>query len=382
MPKRTPPKKRPIPSGWAYAFRHTALGLLERLVLFLRQYALFLSFLFFAGLMLWLAWFIPQSVKWHSAVLKYFDENYLFVVVLIISLVTPLFWIVLWKIPQWQVAVVPNIKDRVDLESKSRQTLAQIIGGAVVLVGLYFTAQTLELSRQGQLTDRFTKAIDQLSKDSLAERLGGIYALERIAEDSEKYHWAVMEVLTAFVRKPPQMRGNWLRDWQMLLTTPMALSKERTEKASQEEPRLRADVQAILTVLGQRNTRYERDDKKGLNLGQAQLQRADLTEAKLQNANLAEAQLQNAILLRAKLQKTDLTKAQLQNANLVEAELQGAILSQAQLQGADLGEATGLTKAQISGSCIDANTTLPKYILDSARPAPCPTPTVPAPDLR
>jgi hypothetical protein len=34
-------------------------------------------------------------------------------------------------------------------------------------------------------------------------RLGGIYALERIARDSESDHWAVMEVLTAFVREQP-----------------------------------------------------------------------------------------------------------------------------------------------------------------------------------
>jgi hypothetical protein len=37
------------------------------------------------------------------------------------------------------------MKDRIDLESKSRQTLAQILGGAALLVGLYFTSQTLRV---------------------------------------------------------------------------------------------------------------------------------------------------------------------------------------------------------------------------------------------
>ncbi len=40
---------------------------------------------------------------------------------------------------------------------------------------------------------------------NLEVRLGGIYALERIARDSPKDHWTIMEVLTAYVREnsPP-----------------------------------------------------------------------------------------------------------------------------------------------------------------------------------
>ena len=32
-------------------------------------------------------------------------------------------------------------------------------------------------------------------------RLGGIYALERISNESEKDYWPIMEILTAYVRK-------------------------------------------------------------------------------------------------------------------------------------------------------------------------------------
>src|SRR5262245_29383173 len=98
-----------------------------------------------------------------------------------ISLLILLLWLFLWKLPQWQVAAVPEVKDRIDLESKSRQTLVQILGGAALLGGLYFTAETLrvnqktlETTQQGQITERFTKAIDQLSRDNLSMRLGGI----------------------------------------------------------------------------------------------------------------------------------------------------------------------------------------------------------------
>ena len=60
---------------------------------------------------------------------------------------------------------------------------------------------TVEVSVEGQITERFTKAVEQLGSDNTAISLGGIYALERIAKDSEKDHWPVMEVLTAYVRE-------------------------------------------------------------------------------------------------------------------------------------------------------------------------------------
>jgi len=79
-----------------------------------------LALLFSVGLLLWLAWFIPRSVAWRSTLLRFVQENPVFVVALIFSLVVPLFWLLLWKLPQWQVAAVPEMKDRLDLESKSR----------------------------------------------------------------------------------------------------------------------------------------------------------------------------------------------------------------------------------------------------------------------
>jgi hypothetical protein len=61
-------------------------------------------------------------------------------------------------------------------------TTAQILGGTALLSGLYFTWRTLHVNREGQITERFTRAIDQLGDQRLEIRLGGIYALERIAK--------------------------------------------------------------------------------------------------------------------------------------------------------------------------------------------------------
>jgi len=51
------------------------------------------------------------------------------------------------------------------------------------------------------VADRYTKAIEQLGSDKFDVRIGGIYALERIARDSARDHPTVMDVLAAFIRE-------------------------------------------------------------------------------------------------------------------------------------------------------------------------------------
>jgi hypothetical protein len=124
--------------------------------------------------------------------------------------------VLIWKLPIWQVARSRALSDenRFDRENEARKTLAQILGGAFVLAGLYSSVETFDLSREGQITDRFTKAIEQLGtlddqdRKKLEVRLGGIYALERIARDSERDHDVIMEVLTSYVREhSPRIKG-------------------------------------------------------------------------------------------------------------------------------------------------------------------------------
>src|ERR1035441_3413443 len=75
--------------------------------------------------------------------------------------------------------------------------------GALVYTTRNFTLsrRTYQLTEQGQVTDRYTRAIEQLGSDKLDVRIGGIYALERIARDSARDHPTVMEVLAAFIRE-------------------------------------------------------------------------------------------------------------------------------------------------------------------------------------
>jgi len=67
--------------------------------------------------------------------------------------------------------------------------------------------RTVELTEQGQVTDRYTKAIEQPGSGKLDVCMGGIYAPERIAHDWPRDHPAVLEVLAAFIANTPY--GQW-----------------------------------------------------------------------------------------------------------------------------------------------------------------------------
>jgi hypothetical protein len=91
--------------------------------------------------------------------------------------------------------------DRLRLENDVRRALLQALGGLAVLAGVLLTWRQLLVSREGQVTERFTRAIDQLGSEKLDVRVGGIYALERIAHDSVRDRSPIEEILCAYIRE-------------------------------------------------------------------------------------------------------------------------------------------------------------------------------------
>jgi hypothetical protein len=237
----------------------------------------------------------------------------------------------LWKGPEWHVAAHRHglsVRDRIELVNQTRATWAQIVAGAAGFLVIYLTwrrltatERTVEISQEGQITERFTRAIEQLGSEKLEIRLGGIYALERIARDSEKDHWTIMEVLTAFVRENAPWRP------------------EEAAPQPAEPPPLRADIQAILTVIGRRTRTYRNGEVWPLDLRRTDLRNANLRLAHLEGAHFWEGHLEGADLMFAHLEGADLWKARLEGASLSQADLRGAYLWQAHLEGADLGKA-------------------------------------------
>ncbi|WP_336052311.1 pentapeptide repeat-containing protein [Streptomyces sp. CA2R101] len=228
-----------------------------------------------------------------------------------------------------------------------RTTLAALGAGAIAAIGLYYTHRTLqhtrdkdrvqaEIEREGQVTDRYVEAIKLLGSDSRTERLGGIYALERIMHDSAKDHVTIVSVLAAYARTYHVGADDRSTD-------------SAKESADPPSVLLPEDVRAALSVIARRPKRNLSDE--WVDLRSMDFRGADLREADLRAADLREARFEETSLRGAVLRMADLRGANLRFADLKGADLRGADLRGADLQVADL-ESADLREAKLSGAVL------------------------------
>jgi hypothetical protein len=218
----------------------------------------------------------------------------------------------LWFVPQLQGRYFSQgvpAEEIPALVNEYRRTWAQILGGAALLSGIYFTWRTLQVNREGQITDRFTRAIDQLGKvedgQKLFEiRVGGIYAFERIARESEEDYGPIMEILTAYVRQnaslPPEAGQERTED----ATDAQRVMEGSGGKSEAADPSPDPDIQAIMTILRRRKLYYRHEEPGALDLSKTNLYGANLSEANLSEAVLSGAVLSGATLTQEQLEKT------------------------------------------------------------------------------
>lgn len=296
-------------------------------------------------------------------------------------------------IPKLQVLRLKKVNmdetTRFELENQARLAVAKFITGIAILTGIFFTwrdlgntQEQLRMTESGQITERFTRAIEQFGSDNITIRLGGIYSLERIAKDSKYDYWNIMEILTTYARdKNPVVKQGSIfvfretvpKDLQALMTV---IGRRRW--FSQESPHRRIDLhETDLQRLKMQNANFlyvnlEKSNLGWVHLEYARLEGANLHGANLYGAHLDGSDLNDANFLVASLRMADLTDTQLQGANLTradlrDAKLQGANLTRAnlrdaKLQGVNLEKTKGLTRKQLETADIDEDTKLPGYL--------------------
>ncbi len=294
--------------------------------------------------------------------------------------------------PKWirrsYQSVTPPPRDWVQLSVASLPGLAAVIALIFTSLAIRATNAQLQIAEQGQITDRYNAAITNLGSASVDVRLGGIYALQRIMQDSRRDRSTVIAVLCAFVRDQAAARS----------LHPAAAP--RTLSVRNQPP---ADLQAALTVVANRNTAYDRPaidinfshadlagvDLSGAHLAGAHLRGVNLSGANLTAANLAHAdlsfadlvgtsfsdahlplaELYRADLARADLFGTDCTDADFQVANLSGADLYLANLTQAFFSGANLFHAD-FSRTNLSGATFSGAKNLPAGIHPTSPPRP------------
>lgn len=198
-------------------------------------------------------------------------------------------------------------------------SLLGLVGSTAIAFGLFLNYQDsvfdrsiatkqLAVSEQRSVSDRFAEAIKLFGNPDPLVRIGGIYSLEKIAQDSPSDHWTIMEFLVSYIAKE----------------SPLDRDKALSEPISE-------DIQAAIKVIIARQVSQDPVDQfiglQDVSLVNAQLYKAHLEDADLRGANLAEADLLEANLSKANLSEANLSKASLGRANFESANLTNAILT-------------------------------------------------------
>ncbi|MEV4429292.1 pentapeptide repeat-containing protein [Streptomyces sp. NPDC049602] len=213
--------------------------------------------------------------------------------------------------------------------------LAAVAAVLFTWVSVGQTKEELRISREAQITGRYTAAVANLGDDSADVRVGGIYALERIMRDSPRDQSTGLSVLAAYVRAHARLPAG------------------RAQGAGADVPQpLPVDLQAAVTVLA--NRPVDITDTTRLQLRYVSLRGlADMGDLDRARQDLHEVRSEDLVLrssvYRANLLRADLTGSDLREASLVDAGLGDALLTGADLRKADLREAD-FTNAVLSGA--------------------------------
>ncbi|MEW1843750.1 pentapeptide repeat-containing protein [Nonomuraea angiospora] len=92
-----------------------------------------------------------------------------------------------------------------------RGRVLAVATGLAALLAVFYTARnadtarrTFQLGEHGHVTDRYGKAVEQLGSAQAPVRLGGLYALEQLAQDTPdpEFRQTIVDVICAYLRMP------------------------------------------------------------------------------------------------------------------------------------------------------------------------------------
>ncbi len=228
-------------------------------------------------------------------------------------------------------------------------TLGAVIALPFTIIRLRLTSEQNQTAAEGLITDRLSKAVEglgavktvkrqrknnsgallyennneteeldfkrpimeEVTEPNLEVRAGAIYALERIAQDSERDHIQIMEILCTYVRQNAP-----------------AFDTEPTKNLV-ERPRPRIDIQTSISVIGRRSSErilMEAQQEYHLDLRNCDLSGVDFKARDYSAAMFHDCRMEAAIFRDAKLHGTEFYRTLLNFCDFSTASMKGARL--------------------------------------------------------
>ncbi|NYF09825.1 hypothetical protein HDC94_000981 [Leifsonia sp. AK011] len=207
-------------------------------------------------------------------------------------------------------------------EESLRLAVLWSLGGLIGSITLWFTFKRHQLDQDSDWTTRYTEAVTQLANTSESVRIGGLYALERIARDSEKDRAMISKVVASYIRTPPLESSDARPADGSLPASPSVLVAAGVLR---EVSKLGGSVSEInLRGAYLVNADLRRSDFSGLDFTGAILRNVNFDGAILSDSDFYEANLEHARFVGADLRRSVFFKADLHNAIFHRSRLEGA----------------------------------------------------------
>lgn len=273
---------------------------------------------------------VVQALRFNSRLRKEIAWAAVAMVILATVAIIPQTW---FTLAYWQAGEAATRSEIVRNLGLVALTLA---GGGFAAWRSWIAHRHAVVAEQGHITDRFSTAAEQLGKPELPVRLGGIYALWRLAADAPtRDALAVIDILCAFVRNPPFPDAE----------------RPAVNQEGDDGIRVRADVEAIVKLLTNpaEREKLEIDEPINLDLRSADLRGLLLPHANFSHADLSDADLSGTHLPRANFDFATLIQADFTNAFLLYARFNPVTAYQTNLEDANL-DGADFTNSEFIGS--------------------------------
>ncbi|MGW3031113.1 pentapeptide repeat-containing protein [Streptomyces sp. NPDC001178] len=258
--------------------------------------------------------------------------------------------------PKWVVERVEGSKafsgmtqtDKLKAENDVRTVMIQALVGAFFLFTALFTWRGFRLNRQGQITERFSRAVDQLGKENEASvRVGAVLSLDRVARESKADRATIANLLAVHIRSKDRVTTPGARRSSAKRTSHLGLEPDAAMALIVLARIHRLGVSEV--VSGWKDSSHRYADLRGVNLRGADLygayladvdlSAADLSDAVLSLANLQGAHFFRSILRNANLEGVNRKTKKVRPINLESADLRGAIAKGARFESSNLKNA-------------------------------------------
>ncbi len=238
---------------------------------------------------------------------------------------------------------------------------AGAIIGYLIAIGRNITANKQNnISEQGQITESMVQSITHIGKfngdkPNVEVRMGGLYSLQLVMQDSPRHEEAIAKIISSYVRentktgKIEKPKGNKKdakkkhhprEDILAALDILTQFNRVQIRKNGGHEPDIKMDFsRANFSGYSFQDMNFAHAVLVDVDFSDTTLTRLDFIHASLYRANFTKAYLVTPQFLAAKLQNSDFTEANLNIANFSYAELASAKFIKAKLHAVQLFKA-------------------------------------------